>query len=336
MKRKTSLAEYCEFFGSFQIFQYLYKNDVQLEQSIWYYAVHSLNPEIIHFLESEDIPYPKYNNNNSEKNCVYNAIIKEAIKCHHNAIVHYLINYHIQNQLELLETYLKSLKYSNYEFYLDDVLKYDFASLMKLKNTALCEIFMKAKYIDLNRGIKKKNVKIEKTLLMHAIEMNYVEFVQLLMPYKQLKVNCNSIIYNGSNTIEMNALSYATKQNNPEIVQILLKRKNINVNIESKCIINSMINENNTKTPLDYAVEVNNSDIVKMLMSRKDLKIKNNGVNSKPLLYLAVEHENVDIVRSLLSNPNIDVNLGELTDSYYKNHCSLLSKKKIRKLFNCY
>lgn len=46
-----SLIEYAAFFGSIKVFNYLYKNEVKIYQSIWPLAIHGNNPELIHLLE---------------------------------------------------------------------------------------------------------------------------------------------------------------------------------------------------------------------------------------------------------------------------------------------
>ena len=65
LKNQSTLIEYAAFFGSIQIFKYLFKNDAQRKPSIWIYAIHGNNPELIHFLEDEKIE-PE---NNSYKKC---------------------------------------------------------------------------------------------------------------------------------------------------------------------------------------------------------------------------------------------------------------------------
>ena len=73
-----TLIEYAAFFGSIQVFQYLRHNNIQLESSIWQYAIHGRNPEMIHLLEE------------NEKNLDdMNELIEESLKCHHNELVNY-------------------------------------------------------------------------------------------------------------------------------------------------------------------------------------------------------------------------------------------------------
>ena len=73
--KNLTLIEYSAFFGSIQIFEFkhLFLNGIKLIiPSLWIYAIHGMNQEIINILEE----------NNSFLKC-----IKEAIKCHHTEIV---------------------------------------------------------------------------------------------------------------------------------------------------------------------------------------------------------------------------------------------------------
>lgn len=57
--------------------KYLVANDVELIPSLWLYTVHFDNPEIIQFLEYNQIKIDK-------------RTFSEAIKCHHHNINHYI------------------------------------------------------------------------------------------------------------------------------------------------------------------------------------------------------------------------------------------------------
>ena len=63
----TSLIEYSAFFGSIQIFRYLLMNNAELTPSLWLYAIHSKNAELIHLLESNEVPPPKSKRNKKKK-----------------------------------------------------------------------------------------------------------------------------------------------------------------------------------------------------------------------------------------------------------------------------
>ncbi|KAK8876095.1 hypothetical protein M9Y10_006281 [Tritrichomonas musculus] len=74
-------------------------NGCELTQSLWPFAIHSNNPEMIHLLEE--------NNIKPEMNI---EILTEAIKCHHNNIVNYIKhNYTGKKSLP------SSFQYYNYE-----------------------------------------------------------------------------------------------------------------------------------------------------------------------------------------------------------------------------
>lgn len=87
--RKTTLIEYSAFFGSIQIFQYLKMNNVELKSSLWLYAIHSNNPELIHLLEENEVEAP---------NQKYEECFLESIKCHHNDIARYIEDNFLQDK----------------------------------------------------------------------------------------------------------------------------------------------------------------------------------------------------------------------------------------------
>ncbi|KAK8871286.1 hypothetical protein M9Y10_007004 [Tritrichomonas musculus] len=72
-QKKVSLIEYAAFFGSIEIIKYMKINgDVELTPSMWLYAIHSQNAELIKYLEDNHISPPKND---------YLPILKESIKC---------------------------------------------------------------------------------------------------------------------------------------------------------------------------------------------------------------------------------------------------------------
>ena len=92
--KNTTLIEYSAFFGSIQIFRYLLMNKAEIMPSLWLYTIHSKNAELIHLLESNEIPPPKFKRKekeeeeNSIKN--YEQCLIESIKCHHNDFAVYI------------------------------------------------------------------------------------------------------------------------------------------------------------------------------------------------------------------------------------------------------
>ena len=113
-KDGIKLIEYAAFFGSIQIFTFLKNEKAELTPSLWLYAIHSKNAELIHLLEELDIE-PIINNDNEEKS--YIECFKESIKCHHNAIANYFINNYLSNKDEnSKDTFVQSLEYYNFLF----------------------------------------------------------------------------------------------------------------------------------------------------------------------------------------------------------------------------
>ena len=79
-KSKPSLIEYAAFYGSIQIFNYLFSLNVDISLLIWIYAIHGANPEIIGILETNQKPLI------FKGQTFYLECFKESIKCHHNNI----------------------------------------------------------------------------------------------------------------------------------------------------------------------------------------------------------------------------------------------------------
>ena len=106
--KEPTLIEYAAFFGSIQIIQYLKYNNVPLTPSLWLYTIHSNNPELVHFLEENEIKPEKNNVKNAPGNMRGSHLKKEfddvligSIKCHHNDISNYIAdNYFEQIQAD--------------------------------------------------------------------------------------------------------------------------------------------------------------------------------------------------------------------------------------------
>ena len=87
---EMTLIEYAAFFGSIKIFNYLRLNKISMTPSIWNYAIHGNNAEIIQILEENQIELPE------EKS--YKQLLEESIKCHHNEIAYYIQNSYLENE----------------------------------------------------------------------------------------------------------------------------------------------------------------------------------------------------------------------------------------------
>ena len=114
-----TLIEYSAFFGSIQIFQYLRFNNSVLPKSLWHYAIHSNNAEIIHLLEEINV---------KPEDETYEEILNESIKCHHNELAVYIqdnllnntsVNIQYKNdKIAFDERYYSNIfQYSNYIYF---------------------------------------------------------------------------------------------------------------------------------------------------------------------------------------------------------------------------
>lgn len=143
IKHEATLIEYTAFFGSIQIFRYLFNRDVVLTSSLWLYAIHGQSPEIIHFLEENHILPP------DEK---YESCLIESIKCHQIDISNYIIDNLIDpnlnesyNQHYFNEEIIKKvLRYHNFQYFPDDFTdKSAFYLLWKYNYEILVNIYLK-------------------------------------------------------------------------------------------------------------------------------------------------------------------------------------------------
>ena len=111
--KNPTLIEYAAFFGSIQIFKYLSLNDAVLSSSLWLYAIHGANPEIIYFLEENKITPTDF---------TYRECYKESIKCFNNDIANYILNSFIDIQSFQDDNYNYDciFKYRSYLFFPND------------------------------------------------------------------------------------------------------------------------------------------------------------------------------------------------------------------------
>ena len=158
-KKDISLIEYAMFFGSIQIVKYLQLNDVDLNPSLWLYAIHSNNPELIHFLEENHVlPDDK----------TYQKCFIESVKCYHNNIAHYI-------QDNLLKKTTKNISLDLIEFYNFGFFHNDleneilFSCLCKYDYLLLANIVIKD--LDVNKAMYKiyliKLIKFDNNFISH-------------------------------------------------------------------------------------------------------------------------------------------------------------------------
>lgn len=98
-----TLIDYSIFFGSIQIFRFLRLNKIECNHYSWFFVIHSNNSELIHILE-ENIEL-----------IFKDLVINESIKCHHNDIMNYILDNHVEKEEIIKENHLLlNFQYHNF------------------------------------------------------------------------------------------------------------------------------------------------------------------------------------------------------------------------------
>ena len=169
-RKNTTLIEYSAFFGSIQIFQYLMMNEVELTSSLWLYAIHSKNAELIHILETKNVCPPKFENKSEEElkeaNNEYLICLIKSIKCHHNDFADYIQNTFLfqeekdpkRNEMVICNC----IKYHNYNYFeTETIKKHGFFYLCLYEYNELINILLKEK----EEKIKLRIIRITNILM---------------------------------------------------------------------------------------------------------------------------------------------------------------------------
>ena len=138
-------------------------NKVDLTPSLWIYAIHSKNAEIIHLLEENDIKP----DDESYRNC-----FKESIKCHHDDIANYILNqYLLKKNYNPKDVFTSILKYHNLHIGQNDLIdKSSFFYLCKYDYYILVSLLSKEKGID--NIIKVIYIKIFNLILIELFKFH--------------------------------------------------------------------------------------------------------------------------------------------------------------------
>ncbi|KAK8837042.1 hypothetical protein M9Y10_037088 [Tritrichomonas musculus] len=173
---KTSLIEYAAFFGSIQIFQFLKLNNVELKPSLWLYAIHGRNHELIHLLEECHVKP----DDSTFKQC-YN----EAVKCHHNEIANY-----ISDNFLKADSFFCGLHNHNYEFFPNNI-----------SNDLIFSYLCKYDYVPLVKLLFKKDELKMKEKIINEINCLLSNLFFVLMTFSISMLNTVSLFYFGLNTV---------------------------------------------------------------------------------------------------------------------------------------
>ncbi|KAK8845821.1 hypothetical protein M9Y10_020744 [Tritrichomonas musculus] len=143
-----TLIEYAAFFGSFQIFKYLFLNGAKIDRDFFHYAIHGNNPELFDFLEKNDLL----------RNCYsFTSLLAFAIKCHHNEMANYILKKYLieipDNQKEYVT--IESIKTYNFSFIQNNVMNLNiFYNLCKYDYAVIVEYLLQNKIdFDINKTL---------------------------------------------------------------------------------------------------------------------------------------------------------------------------------------
>ena len=149
------LIEYASFYGSIDIIRYMRINgQVELPSSMWIYAIHSRNAELIKYLEDNHVSPPAND---------YEIILEESIKCHHNDVSKYIIDYLMKEEVFQNDTekkyynnvYRYAVEHHNYCYFPTNI-KYKnmFFYLCEFDYYNLVKHYLMEETIDINAKIK--------------------------------------------------------------------------------------------------------------------------------------------------------------------------------------
>lgn len=114
---EPDIIQYATYCGSIKIINYLISRGVQLDQELWFYAILSNNIEILKLFESKKFEYSNkidslafswFSHYGGKDQ--YESLLIEAIKCHHNEMVNYIL-YTIKNHRIKLNFEFKIIDY---------------------------------------------------------------------------------------------------------------------------------------------------------------------------------------------------------------------------------
>lgn len=332
--KNPTLIQYAMFWGSTKIIKYLCEHKVKLDSSLWLYAIHSKNPEILQFLKDNKVE--------TTRELDFKCYL-ESIKCHHNIIAFYIKDQILKNitkeEEQMATTYI--LKYHNYFHFNENFLtntnlfyelcKYDYYLIVD-------SMLQSSSNLDINKVRQYKKVanfdfKRSNTPLTAAVSNNNYEIVELLLSQKTIDVNSNWMqelnekVDNRHYKSVKTALIIAVEKENKNMVDLLLSHPKIDVNFEMQLnhhFFSYTFQE--SKTPISISIIKKNFEIFKLLLDHPkinvnqkisfgcDLSETNKNHRKESPLILTIDFQLQEYFQLLLQHKDIDVN----TISEYK------------------
>ena len=317
INKTPTLIEYSSFYGSVQIFKYLYKKNSMLSDSIWQYAIHGRNSEIIHLIEESKT-------RTLDKS--YQYLIVESIKCHWNEMAKYLRNNFCVNEKIYNDfLYRKSLKYYNFTFFEHDDIIYLINSCKCNQKRNIPYYLSKYDYFLIIEFLLNDKIPTE-TQDIGLFDINFLYKI-----YKPLKNTCVNItsciaIKNGDIYPEIQE----SDENIREFIKIYKKREEYYRKYEYDEEISTIIH---------IAIRKGNIDIIKLLLSlpqinmniKSTIKTKerkrsfsrfNVITTKKTILHEAIESGYIEIIQFLQQNNLCDFNDKLIYKRKFKYHGS--------------
>lgn len=134
-------------------------NDVELAGSLWIYAIHGRNADIIKILNDNHI---------EPTDDTFLECYKESVKCHHNEIAEYINNNFLQETNEINESNIENnpisfgFHYYNFKFLNDSQnlqnWNFIFYYACLYDHFAVCEYLIKTKKVDINQSIIQTSI----------------------------------------------------------------------------------------------------------------------------------------------------------------------------------
>ena len=334
INKNPTLIQYSIFCGSIQITNYLNQQNVTLNSSIWPFAIHGRNAEIIYFLEENKI-------NTIHRS--YQYLIVESIKCHHNEITDYFrTNFCDEEKIYDFYLYRKALKYYNFQFLTNDMVNSLINSCKFNQQLNIPYYLSKYDYYLILEFVLNCKTIVKKfifNLSKNALDINYLYTVY--KPVVQPNNDVIDYIAIKNNDIDQDLYDYERKED-----YYLYLQKTTRNYTKYKYDVE-------TSTILNVAARKRNIDIIKLLLNMKkiDVNIKSTKLYKKKyqtfddyyfpikeertVLHEAVESGYSEVVQLLLKNKTFDVNSALIKTTMYEdvfstaNTCYLKKNEKI-------
>ena len=306
---QPSLIELAAFFGSINIFKFLWTSGANLTVSLAKYAIAGGNIDIIKIIESCEKVFPFTHlssnlGNNDNNYFLFCDLIETAIQFYQNEIVTYLIDNYSNIFFDGLEVnsffgsilfLMKSIQFLNFHCFFDIVeyIKTNrsfFASSLNSVNSDhqnvihisieydrfyMLKFFMDLFLADINVNCIDK---WEETPLMRAAILGDSNACQYLC-------NIDTIDINYQDSYGWSALLRAVLYGNFECVKIICQNEAIDINCW----------KNDNETALHIAVNRGYLDIIDYLCSREGININIKNIAGKTPLELAIMQDKYDI-----------------------------------------